>query len=91
MSMKFIRPLDKGALLKINNLIFQPKYMLRELERTQNIYVKTDGLKNIFIIHSKNDVHLDLCYIYCKSGNFRQNFISTNSVKRQICDIEIRD
>ena len=77
MSMKFIRPLDKGALLKINNLIFQPKYMLRELERTQNIYVKTDVLKHLFIIHSKNDVNLDLCYmyIYCKFRNFRQNFI----------------
>ena len=24
--------------------------------------------------------------MYCKSGNFRENFIFTNSVKRHICD-----
>ena len=25
---------------------------------------------------------------YCKSGNFRENFIFANSVKRHICDIK---
>ena len=27
-------------------------------------------------------------YIYCKSGNFHQNFIFANSVKRHTCDVE---
>ena len=26
--------------------------------------------------------------IYCKFGNFRDNFLFTNSVKRHICDIK---
>ena len=26
--------------------------------------------------------------VYCKSGNFRENFIFANSVKRHICDIK---
>ena len=25
--------------------------------------------------------------VYCKSGNFRENFIFANSVKRHICDV----
>ena len=25
---------------------------------------------------------------YCKSGNFRENFIFANSVKRQTCDVK---
>ena len=28
---------------------------------------------------------------YCKSGNFRENFIFANSVKRYICDAKICD
>ena len=28
---------------------------------------------------------------YCKFGNFRENFIFANSVKRHICDVKIRD
>ena len=28
---------------------------------------------------------------YCKFGNFRENFIFTNSVKRHICDVKICD
>ena len=27
--------------------------------------------------------------IYCKSGNFRENFSFANSVKRHICDIKV--
>ena len=27
------------------------------------------------------------CMGYCKSGNFRENFIFANSVKRHICDV----
>ena len=26
--------------------------------------------------------------VYCKSGNFRENFIFTNSVERHICDVK---
>ena len=29
--------------------------------------------------------------IYCKSGNFRENFIFANSVKKHNCDAKIRD
>ena len=29
--------------------------------------------------------------VYCKSGNFRENFIFANSVKRHIFDRKIRD
>ena len=25
---------------------------------------------------------------YCKFGNFRENFISANSIKRHICDVQ---
>ena len=28
---------------------------------------------------------------YCKFGNFRENFVFANSVKRRICDIKNRD
>ena len=36
--------------------------------------------------------HLDLNHVhwlskYCKFGNFRENFIFANSIKRHICDI----
>ena len=32
-----------------------------------------------------------LCPRYCKFGNFRENFIFANSVKRHNCDGKIRD
>ena len=30
-------------------------------------------------------------YMYCKFGNFLENFIFANGVKRHICDVKIRD
>ena len=30
-------------------------------------------------------------FSYCKYGNFRENFIFANSVKRNICHVKIRD
>ena len=29
------------------------------------------------------------CLVYCKFGNFRENFIFANSLKRHICDVQI--
>ena len=34
---------------------------------------------------------VDPSHSYCKSGNFRENFIFANSVKRHTCDVKIRD
>ena len=31
---------------------------------------------------------LPLILVYCKFGNFRENFIFANSVKRHICDVK---
>ena len=29
--------------------------------------------------------------LYCKFGNFRENFIFANNVKIHICDVQVRD
>ena len=42
---------------------------------------------------ASQDKHLsrDYHFIYCKFGNFRENLIFVNSVKKHFCDIKIRD
>ena len=53
-----------------------------DLQRVWRISCK---LKNIYTFQRQCDTR------YCKFGNFCENFILANSIKRHICDIKIRD
>ena len=58
----------------------------RQYKDNKHIILYTDNLRK-----TKKAIHVHLyIHVYCKSGNFHENFIFANSVKRHICDVKNR-